>query len=96
MGKSYIPKYRLEIVSHNPFTGARKVDKASWHHKGRITEKVLEKYMIEYIESLKPGGVNYHISKALGYMPIPTEACIVNQYTEEVVVSWKAPAFMVI
>jgi hypothetical protein len=76
---------------------------AAWHVKdrhqvkgyGKPTEANLTKYIEAFIESLKPGGCNHHVSKALGYMPIPNWARIrVNCIGGETLAEWKAPMFM--
>ncbi|MFA5049293.1 MAG: hypothetical protein WC516_09780 [Patescibacteria group bacterium] len=89
MGKSITPKYRIEI-DYN--------DHRVWNCKeyGKPTEKNLIRYIELYIQSLKIGGCNEHISKMLGYMPIPNKAKIINQFTGDIVASWNAPMFMLI
>lgn len=86
MTKVTEPKYRLEVND-----GKIEFMRA-W--EGKATEKRLGKYISAYIESLKVNGSNAHLSKALGYMPIPSEARIVNQKTSVVAAVWKAPQFM--
>ena len=88
MGKTVTPKYRLVV-----WDGKSK-SVMSW--RGQATGKRLENWIHGYINSLKPRGSNYHLSKSLGYMPIPNKANIVNQKTNTVVASWKAPKFMII
>lgn len=61
---------------------------------GRPTEKNLAKYVMDYIDSLKIGGVNQHISKALGQIPVPNWAKIRENGDGRVVATWKAPMFM--
>ncbi len=92
MGKSYKLKYRLEIW-----------DNQGKHHIGWQTiyngipnAKNLTKYIESYISSLKIGGINEHISKSLGYMPVPFKAQIINQNTGGVQAVWVSPEFMVI
>jgi hypothetical protein len=55
----------------------------------------MEKEIYLYIDSLKIGGNNEHISKALGYMPIPNKAILIDQRTKQVIEHWNAPAFMI-
>lgn len=94
MGRSYTPKYVVEMEGSTP---------AEWRVKSRYgipgygapTEANLIKYVEAFIESLKVGGANQHISKALGYMPIPNWARIkVNCAGGEMLAEWKAPMFM--
>jgi len=96
MGRSTTPKYVVEMDGSTP---------AEWRVKKRFNipgygvpnEANLVKYVEGFIESLKPGGANHHISKALGYMPIPNWARIkVNCVGGEVLAEWKAPMFMVL
>lgn len=62
-----------------------------------LTRKVsLKKYIYEYIDSLKIGGNNEHVSKMLGYIPVPHSAELINQFTGETIDRWSAPSFMVI
>ena len=89
MGKSFMFKYRVQVS-----IAAEELYRAGWH--GRATAERLEKYIADFIDSLKVGGCNYHISKQVGWMPIPSKAEIINQKTGEVVAVWNAPKFMVI
>ena len=62
-----------------------------------LSRKVhLKKYIREYIDSLKLGGNNEHVSKMLGYIPIPHSAELINQFTGETIDTWYASSFMVI
>jgi hypothetical protein len=90
MGRSRTSKYAIEMDG---------VTSSCWfvNEKGRPTEENLAEYVSAYVESLKVGGCNYHVSKALGFMPIPNWARIVlNDGSRKPVVEWKAPMFMVI
>src|SRR5690606_31229776 len=60
---------------------------------GEPTEESLFQQVKEYADSLKVGGLNYHISKAKGYIPYPVTAKVVR--LEGPVVEWKAAAFQV-
>lgn len=62
---------------------------------GRATEKNLERWIHGYAKSLEHGGINHHYSKALGRVPYPRHARIVNQKTGEVRATWRAAAFQV-
>ncbi len=88
MGRTVTPKYRVEMIE----TGVMPT-KMAW--KGRATDEALRKYVFAYADSLKAGGVNEHVAKALGFVPFPQEAKIVNQFTNEVVATWKAATFQV-
>lgn len=83
MGRTRTPKYRLEVDGQ----------RMCW--QGRATQARLLAWVRSYAASLKLGGVNQHISLALGHIPYPTRARIVNQYTGEAVAEWQAAAFEV-
>jgi len=83
MGRSRTTKYRIEMDGSH----------FCWH--GRANDKALEKYVFDYADSLKLGGVNEHISKSLGYIPFPHKARIVDQSTGEVKAEWEAGMFQV-
>lgn len=90
MGRSRTSKYALEMQGSTSRCWFVKED-------GAPTAANLEKYVRSFINSLKVGGVNAHISQAFGYMPIPNWARIVlNDGSRQVVVEWKAPVFMAI
>lgn len=89
MGKSYTPKYRLEFQD-----STRKA--FSWEcqaWKGKTTQKALEAWIFGYADSLKIGGVNEHISKALGLIPYPTKARIIRQADDQIMAEWEAGMF---
>jgi len=92
MGKTVRVTNVVVLVEKTPH-GTTKETMLAW--EGAATQKRLEAYVIKYIESLKPGGVNEHISESLGYVPIPTEAVIKNQNSWNTKAHWKAPAFLV-
>ena len=46
-----------------------------------------------YVDSLKIGGCNEHLSKALGYMPIPNKAILIDQRSMTIIEKWNAPMF---
>lgn len=95
MGRSSTTKYAVEMQG----TTSR-----CWYVKNKYgrsdgppTPENLARYVQAYIDSLKPNGANYHISKALGYMPIPNWARIVlNGGNRPAVAEWKAPAFCLV
>lgn len=94
MGRSVTPPYRLEMSG---------VTASAWRVKtqygipgdGTPNDANLMRYLLAYVNSLKLGGSNQHISKALGYIPYPTWARIVRQSDGHVMASWTAPPFMV-
>lgn len=90
MGKVTTPIYRLLLYDQT----LRVPHILAWH--GRATYAKLERYIYDYVNSLKPGGVNYHISKMYGFMPVPHRAVIIHQKSNTAVVEWKAPTFMAI
>jgi hypothetical protein len=68
----------------------------AWHKEyGKPTDRNLEKHVFAYADSLKLGGVNEHVSKALGYIPFPAKAYIVRQATGETLATWHAAMFQV-
>lgn len=102
MGRITTPKYRLEIWSNAPLRRVAEMVFAgpsieSWQvsQRGRPTERNLEHYLFAQAKSFEHGGVNQHVSRALGYVPYPREARIVNQRTGQIVAKWKAATFQV-
>ena len=87
MGRSILPKYRVELDGN----------KMVWNVKqaGSPNNKNLEKWIFVYAASLRAGGVNFHISQALGYMPYPRKAQVVNQVSGEIVAKWESWKFQV-
>lgn len=84
MGTSRKCRYRIEF------------DKAFGQPVGLNKKVRLDDYIHNLIDSFKIGGVNQHISKMLGYIPVPKEATLINQFTGKVVETWKHPPFMAI
>ena len=96
MGRSFTPKYAVEMEGCTSATW-RVGPEYQIPGNGKPTAANLAKYVEAYIGSLKTGGVNVHISKALGYMPIPNWARIVlNDGSRTVIAEWKAPLFMIV
>ena len=91
MGRSYMPTYRLEFWEHPQ--GAK--HQQAWSKGCKATDYTLEEWIHSYAHSLESGGVNSHISTALGYIPYPCKASVVRQSTGEIVASWKAGMFQV-
>jgi len=81
------PTHRLELVEHG--------QQLTMAWKGRVSDARLQQWIEDYIDSLKIGGCNAHISLKLGYIPIPDKAQIVHQNSGDIVATWTAPAFMV-
>jgi len=82
MGKSVVCRYRIEFDSGQPIGLNRKVK--------------LDDYILALVDSYKVGGVNQHVSKMLGYIPVPKSARLINQRTGRIVDTWEHPTFMVI
>lgn len=89
MGRSITPKYRMEMTDCKGV-----VSLMCW--KGAPNKKGLEQWVTRYHDSLKVGGVNEHLSKSLGFLPLVYHVKLVRQADNVVVSCWKAPMFMVI
>lgn len=87
MGTSIKPKYVITMNKHNMITTESLI--GTYNRKPNLELEVQK-----YIDSLKIGGVNEHLSKTLGYMPIPNHAALINQQTRTIIQEWNAPAFM--
>lgn len=95
MGKSYTPKYRIEMKDHAGW------NQSSWDVRsrantvgmGKPTNENLKKKVYSYAKSLEIGGVNEGLSISTGFVPYPSEARIVNQFTGEIMAEWKADMF---
>ena len=84
MGKIITPKHRLIMDG----------TMMSWD--GRVSEDRLRDYVFAYAKSLESGGINEHISKALGHIPYPTQARIETNTKNPVIrATWKAAMFQV-
>ena len=87
MGRSYTPKYRVEIngrsLTHVRGCG---IGPTFWNVRemGRPTPENLEKVLKQYRESTLPGGANEH----LGEEPMPRHAAIIDQTTDRVVAEY--------
>ncbi len=67
-----------------------------WRGKTHPTNETLEHEMVnEWSKQYMPGGVNAHISKAIGYIPHPHRADVIDLDTGKVVASWEAATFQV-
>jgi len=86
MGRTTTPQYRLVLTERGRHCTM------AW--RGRATRTRLERWISQYIDSLQIGGANAHLSRALGYIPIPDSAQIIRQADNTVLAWWKAPAFM--
>lgn len=72
MGRSFTPKYKLEIKTPGIF-----VSPMGWTVKenGQPTPENLDKYMEKYLASLQPGGTNAHLAEHYGLEAVsPTYA----------------------
>lgn len=87
MGKSTTVTYRIEMDGCTPMQWKRE--------HGRPTDENLAVYVRHYAKSLELGGVNQHVSLALGYVPYPNWAKVIRQSSGKVVAEWKAGAFQV-
>lgn len=87
MGRTVRLKYRIEA---NDTKGAWRT---GW--RGRATDRRLGEYCQSVDESMKVGGVNEHVSKSIGFIPIILGARIVNQDTGETVATYQRVAFQV-
>lgn len=95
MGKSVTPKYVVQI---NDGRGDNFKTPMTWNSRqsGRPTAANLEKYVKVYAKSLEQGGVNAHVSEALGFIPYPNSAEIrLNDLSRQVIATWKAAMFQV-
>ena len=86
MRKPITPKYRIMIDGQClGTTNSLRID--------------LEAYVIAYGKSLELGGVNEHISKALGYVPYPSKAWIEDNVPASKIPAnykkWQAATFQV-
>lgn len=98
MGRSYTPKYKVEVKTN--LTGNHKVVSV-WETKsrtnvqgyGRPNEKNLGKWVERHDESFQPNGCNFHVTKQIGVIPYVQEARIVNQQTGEVIAIYKMAMF---
>lgn len=85
MGKSYTPTYRVEYRDQ---TG---LHSECW--KGRATAQRLEAWRQARNTSLGHGGVNYHLSLAVGLIVHVSWARLIRQSTREVVAEVRQPLF---
>lgn len=93
MGKSVTPKYRAQYYDQS---GKHMID---WCCKrnGRPTEANAEKLRQSLNKSFGPDGVNYHVSKAAGYIIHVHKVDIErNTLYGEIVATAKAPLFEVL
>lgn len=94
MGRDITFTYRVEVKES---TGNAVVTPMGWRKEyGKPTQDNLTKWVESYNNALKPDGVNAHVSKALGHMPILSHAKIVRQSTGDTICEWNAPVFMVV
>lgn len=87
MGKSYTPTFRLEYKDQGGW-------QTQFYDKRRPTDDQLRRYLIDLVHSFYIGGINEHVSKSIGYIPMPTQARVIRQKTGEIVAKFNAPMFM--
>lgn len=85
MGRSTTPRYRVEFTQENLAPGH-----VAWPDKylGKPTTESLQKWVIDFEASMRPGGCNAH----LGFHPV-TKAIVIHQKTGNTVAEWYPPAF---
>lgn len=94
MSTTIIPKYVVTAYSVNG-KGVRVCDTlVCW--KGKASQKKLEELRESYNQSFNPGGVNFCLSKSLGYCPHYYRMDLVVNRTNRVVLTANAPAFEVV
>lgn len=93
MGRSTTPKHRIEFRD-----SSRKTQAVAWNTKwyGRANQNNLDQWVARYNGELELGGINDHISKALGFVPYITSAKIVNQKTDQTVAEYQMAMFQTI
>jgi hypothetical protein len=89
MGKIVKTKYRIEVKDNRGVT-------SQYVWRGRISQDKLSDYMDTLNKSFIPGGINFHLSKAVGVCLYHHKAQVINQFTGEVVATWSAPMFQVL
>jgi len=78
MGRSYTPKYRIEMVVDNE---SKTFQTIAWDKRyGRTTKENLAKVIRSIETSMRPGGCNAHLTPVSYF-----SATIVNQSTGELV-----------
>jgi hypothetical protein len=89
MGRSITPKYRVETI-----TNSGRLTPFPW--SGLVSQKRLEDWRATMNKSFSAGGVNFHVSEALGVIYHISEATIVRQSDGRVMCAVKAPLFEVL
>lgn len=100
MGKSRMIKYVVHEqlnIDHMPSVRWKFTGPCKWDHKylGKPTSEKLGQWVMDGNKSYLPGGINEHVSNAMGVVPYCYAAKVVNQYTGETVAEWRAPLFQV-
>ncbi len=96
MGKTITPKYRVEFRDND--RNAWSIFKRQiWDCKayGKPTAKNLATWREKMNTSFDNGGVNFHISKAAGFIVYISHAKIVSQKSGEIVAEYTMPMFEV-
>lgn len=85
MGKVITPKYRVEYRDqqgqHSMAWNVGNPGGGPYPGDGKPTQPNLEKWRKALNKSFRPGGVNAHVSEALGFVLYVSAARIVNQAT---------------
>jgi len=91
MGRTFKPKYRLEIVDNT-----NQPNSFGWSDAyGYPNQKNLEKWVDYYNKSHQTGGVNFHISESVGVEVFIKKAKIIRQKDNVVMSEWEMPAFYI-
>ena len=94
-GRDRLTRFRVDMVW--AYGRRKSPQKGVWDPKGRVSQRDFEKYIQGMQESMKPGGVNEHLTQK-GVMPYIIRATATEQTgpNEGQEFHWKAPAFAVI
>ncbi|ASV44517.1 hypothetical protein PBI_SCTP2_502 [Salicola phage SCTP-2] len=99
MKKDEICMYKVEIVEN--FTNKTSIfgkEYSGYNSVGKLTNKnIFERLVKPYVDSMKEGGVNAHVSREIGYIPYPKYVKVTVQKGSRCgeVIEWEAPMFMV-
>lgn len=94
MGKSQIVRNLVVLCVFNNTKKGLEFIEMPWDGKGQATAQNLEKFVLAWNQSVKPGGCNAHLSESKGFCPFPNSAFIKSQITKKIVARWQAPKFM--
>jgi len=88
MGKSVKVK---NVVAYRDQSGAHREA-----YRGKATDKDLKAWVNALDKSMLAGGVNAHVSQALGFIPVVSYAEVQRQSDGKVLATYKAPMFQVL